>query len=55
VDFLEAIQQVQPFSLACDFLMDDEKDIIKNLVNKITNSDTSNIKMKFKKVAQIDF
>jgi len=26
VSFVEALQQVKPFELSCDFLMDDEKD-----------------------------
>ena len=31
VEFVSALQQVKPFELSCDFLMDDEKDKIKSL------------------------
>ena len=56
---LAAIQSVQPFELSCDFLMDDEKDIIKNLVNNIckhfSGEQINEVKAKFSKVCDIDF
>ena len=45
--------------MCCEFLMDEEKEVIKNLVNKIEtvdgHDDLSGIKNKFKKVADITF
>ena len=38
VDFVHAIQQVKPFELSCDFLMDDEKDKIKSFVQKLDST-----------------
>lgn len=56
---VEAIQKVEPFGMCCEFLMDEEKEVIKNLVEKIEkvegHDDLSGIKNKFKKVADIAF
>ena len=35
IDFVSALQSVKPFELACDFLMDEEKEVIQKMVNRI--------------------
>ena len=35
VKFIKALVSVSPFEMCCDFLMDDEKDVIKNLIQKL--------------------
>ena len=56
---MEAIQNVEPFGMCCEFLMDEEKDVIKNLIEKLEkvegHDDLSGIKNKFKKVGGIVF
>jgi hypothetical protein len=57
--FIVAIQGVKPFELSCDFLMDDEKDKIKDLVTRVeSNGDSqkellTKIKARFTKVCDI--
>ena len=59
--FIEALQGVKPFELSCDFLMDDEKDKIKELVVRVENNGgsqkelLSKIKTRFTKVCGIEF
>ena len=61
LSFVHALQSVKPFDLACEFLMDDETDIIKNLISKIdtqSGKDDSMIKAvkdRFQKVSGIEF
>lgn len=38
LEFLQSMQQVQPFNLACEFLMDDEISLIKDLFGKIAEA-----------------
>ena len=56
---MEAIQNVEPFGMCCEFLMDEEKDVIKSLIEKLEkvegHDDLSGIKNKFKKVGGIVF
>ena len=57
IDFVAAIQSVKPFELSCEFLMDDEKDKIREFMNKLDEADPTliKIKQKFTSVGQIDF
>ena len=51
-----AIQSVSPFELSCEFLMDDEKQIIQDFVNNMPNSDgIQKVKEKFREVCGIEF
>jgi hypothetical protein len=38
INFVYAIQQVKPFELSCDFLMDEEKDKIKTFIQQLDSS-----------------
>ena len=55
VGFIKAIISVKPFEMCCDFLMDDEKDVIKSLVNKLPgdHQDMKDIKSRFETIAEI--
>lgn len=57
INFIKALISVQPFEMCCDFLMDDEKDVIKGLIGKLpdTHAEMGNIKKRFEKVADIQF
>lgn len=35
VQFIKALVSVSPFEMCCDFLMDDEKEVIKDLIQKL--------------------
>ena len=52
VDFVSAMQSVKPFSLTCEFLMEDETIVIKQLMAKL-NDDT--LRQNFTKASGIDF
>jgi hypothetical protein len=45
INFVYAIQQVKPFELSCDFLMDDEKDKIKTFIQQLDSSCENDPKM----------
>ena len=55
IEFVSGLQQVKPFDLTCEFLMDDEISIIKTLVENLSGTKAAEekltaIKAKFSKV-----
>merc|ERR1719263_102154 len=52
VNFIKALVSVSPFAMCCEFLMDDEKDVIKGLIKKLPSghAEMGNIKKRFEDV-----
>ena len=51
IEIVSALQSVKPFALACEFLMDDEKEVIQKLMAKLGHP--QEIKSKFEKAGAI--
>ena len=57
VDVAIALSSVSPFTLACDFMMDDEKAVLREFVNRLDSVGVpvDKVKANFKKGCDYDF